>query len=186
MLEEVTRQIDGTPKQRLKAVRDRAILRLLFDLALRRSSVTSLNLEDVDLEARTIEVWVKGADNRERKKRSLPRLTAEALREWVNLRGNQPGALFIALDPNSKGRRLTGTSIWRIANNIAESIGEKAWPHAIRHSSITEVVDQSRDVRLGRIQAGHGSISTTQRYLDNLESRELDREASGIAARALG
>ena len=76
--------------------------------------------------------------------------------------------------------------IWRIVDNIARAVGEKVWPHAIRHTSISEVVDQSRDVRLGRILAGHGSISTTQRYLDNLENGELDRQATGIAAGALG
>ncbi|HUS40839.1 MAG TPA: tyrosine-type recombinase/integrase, partial [Pirellulales bacterium] len=186
MLEEVKRRLNGPPKQRMKAARDQAILRLLFDLALRRSSVTALDLEDVDLDARAIRVWTKGADDHEHETRALPAPTAGVIQEWIDLRGDQPGALFVALDPNTRGFRLTGTSIWRIVDDIARAVGARVWPHAIRHSSITEVVDKSRDVRLGRIQAGHKSISTTQVYVDNLECRNLDRQASRIAADSLG
>ena len=48
------------------------------------------------------------------------------------------------------------------------------------------MVDESRDLRLGRIQGGHKSIATTQVYIDNLESRTLDQEASRLAADSLG
>lgn len=186
MLEEVNRRMDGPLRQRGKAARDRAILRLLFDLALRRSSVTNLDVDDIDLDAGTIRVWAKGADDGERQTRALPKATAEALREWIDLRGDQPGALFVALDRNSKGSRLSGTSVWRIVDDIAQAVGASVWPHALRHGRITEVVDRSRDIRLGRVQGGHKSISTTQLYIDNLEGRELDTEASRIAADALG
>jgi integrase/recombinase XerC len=186
MLEEVTRRMAGPPRQRSKAVRDRAILRLLFDLALRRSSLVALDLEDVDLEAGNLRVWSKGHDQQEHHLRCLPRPTAEALADWIGARGDHPGPLFVSLGNNGAGSRLTGTSIWRIVDGIAQAVGERVWPHAIRHSSITEVVDQSRDIRLGRIQGGHATIGTTQRYLDNLENQELDEQAGRIAAEALG
>lgn len=175
---------EGPSRQQMKATRDHAILRLLFDLALRRSPVTALDVEDVNLEARTLQVWIKGADEQDHQTRSLPRPTGQALRDWIGLRGDHPGPLFVALDPKNRGRRLTGTSIWRIVDDIARAVGERVWPHAVRHSSISEVVDRSRDVRLGRIQAGHTSISTTEVYIDNLESRDLDQQASRIAADA--
>ena len=186
MLEEVRRRMEGPSRQRMKAVRDLAIMRLLFDLALRRSSITALNVEDINLEARTLQVWVKGEEEQDHQTRCLPGPTAQTIHGWIDLRGDHPGPLFVALDPKNGGHRLSGTSIWRIVDDIARAVGERVWPHAVRHSSITEVVDRSRDVRLGKIQAGHSNISTTQRYIDNLESCDLDQQASRIAANALG
>ena len=82
---------------------DRDRLRLLFDLALRRSSITALALDYVDLQARTVRVWSKGHSDEDYDTRSLPGPTAEAVQDWIDVRGDEPGALFVALATNSLG-----------------------------------------------------------------------------------
>jgi len=113
-------------------------------------------------------------------------LTAAALQAWLDVRGDDPGPLFWTLDNRSRGRRLSGTSVWRVVEDLGKAVGVKVWPHALRHGSVTAVVDQSGDMRLGRVLAGHASVATTQRYVDNLESTQLDQRASEIAAGSLG
>jgi len=186
MLQELDRRAQGPPGQRAKAIRDKAIVRLLFDLALRRSSVVALDLGDVDPDRRTIQVWTKGHGHGEKQPRSLPGLTAEAIRGWLAIRGADPGPLFWSLDNRSRGKRLSGTSVWRVVEDLGKAVGVRVWPHALRHGSVTAVVDQSGDMRLGRALAGHASVATTQRYVDNLESGKLDRRASEMAAGSLG
>ena len=186
MLAELDRRAQGRPGQRAKAIRDRAIVRLLFDLALRRSSVVALDLEDVDLDWQTLHVWSKGRGQGEKQPRSLPTLTAAAIQGWLAARGDKPGPLFTAVDNRARGKRLSGTSVWRVVEDLGKAVGVRVWPHALRHGSVTAVVDASGDMRLGRVLAGHTSVATTQRYVDNLESTQLDRRASELAAGTLG
>lgn len=69
----------------MKGVRDLAIFRLLFDLALRREEVASLDLGDLDLESETVSILGKG--KRERTELTLPVPTRVALEDWLLVRG---------------------------------------------------------------------------------------------------
>jgi integrase/recombinase XerC len=69
--------------------RDRAILRLLHDLGLRRGEVVALDLEDVDLEAGT--VWVLGKGRTQKEQLTLPEPTRAALAAWISVRGHKQG-----------------------------------------------------------------------------------------------
>ena len=76
-----------------KAARDVAIIRLLFDLALRRGEVAMLDLKDLDLRASRL--WIKGKGRREREAITLPPRTVVVLKAWLRHRGKEPGPLFI-------------------------------------------------------------------------------------------
>jgi integrase/recombinase XerC len=89
-----------------KALRDRALLRLLYDLGLRRAEVVSLDVEDLDLAAGTVAVLGKGRT--QRVKLTLPVATQRALTAWLAVRGVPSGPLFTTLDRASRGRRLSG------------------------------------------------------------------------------
>jgi integrase/recombinase XerC len=91
-----------------KAVRDRALLRLAFDLGLRRGELASLDLEHLALEAGTVAVLGKGQEGRELL--TLPAETVAVLRAWLEQRGLEPGLLFVNFDRAGKGRRLTSPS----------------------------------------------------------------------------
>ena len=123
----------------VKGIRDKAILRLLFDLGLRRGELTALDLEDLDLERKTISVLGKGKT--QKKEMTLPAPTIAALTEWLKVRGQDPGPLFLNLDRAKKGDgRITGKSIYRLVRGLGEKIGIKTRPHGIRHSAVTQAV----------------------------------------------
>jgi integrase/recombinase XerC len=84
-----------------KAARDRALLRLAFDLGLRRGELVSLDLEHLDLQAGTLAVLGKGQEGRELL--TLPSETAAVLRVWLEQRGLEPGPLSSTSTGPGKG-----------------------------------------------------------------------------------
>ena len=151
-----------------KALRDRAILRLLYDLALRRGEVASLRLEDLDLAERR--VWIKGKGRGgEREGITLPGKTAEALAAWAAARGSEPGPLFVNFDRAGKGRGITGLGVWHLVGSLGRRVGLKVRPHGIRHSAITEALDRTRDPRAVQRFSRHRDLRTVLLYDDNRE-----------------
>ncbi len=119
-------------------LRDRAILRLLYDLGLRRAEVASLDVADVDMTRNTVAVL--GKRRTSKTLLSLAPATKTALSDWLHARGSEPGPLFVNFDHADKGltRRLTGTSIYRIVRGRGQVAGVKVAPHGLRHTAITE------------------------------------------------
>jgi integrase/recombinase XerC len=130
LLNEVERRRDK------KALRDRAVLRLLYDLGLRRSEVVGLDVDDLDLDAGTVAILGKGRT--QKAKLTLPEPTKEAIQKWLEARRMEPGPLFTNLDRARKGCRLTGTSLYRLVRRLGEQVGLKVRPHGLRHTAITE------------------------------------------------
>jgi len=91
-------------RQDAKGLRDRAIVRLLFDLGLRRSEAVGLDCEHVDLEARTVAVRGKGRADRE--PLTLPPETTAALKAWLSADGN--GGPFHQFRPGRQGGPADG------------------------------------------------------------------------------
>jgi len=154
---------EATPR----ALRDRAAVRLMFDLALRLSSVTSLDLAHVDLDRGTVSVALKGHGT-ERRTKSLPPATRQALCDWVAARGTAPGPLFTSFDRARKGDgRLSGRSLRR----TTEALG-LGHPHGLRHTAITQAVTlaQAEGIPLPAVLgfSDHTSLTVLQRYLDNV------------------
>lgn len=168
------------------AVRDVALIRLMFDLALRRGECVSLDLDDIDIAGRRI--WILGKGQKQKEARTLPERTAAALTAWLGERAKyaapEQQAVFISLSGNSKGRRITGRGVhWVIAGVGADS-GYKTRPHGLRHASITAALDVNNgDVRAAQQHARHANPQTTMRYDDNrrdLAGRVADSVANLI------
>jgi integrase/recombinase XerC len=105
-----------------KALRDRAVLRLLFDLALQRKEVVGLDVDDLDLQAGTVAVLGKGKTQKVRL--TLPAPTQAALNAWLPVRGMTRGPLFMSLDRARKGDgRLTGGAVYAIVRRLGEAEG---------------------------------------------------------------
>ena len=157
--------VDGDTE---KARRDRAILRLLFDLALRREEVAALDVQDLDLEAGTIAVMGKGRT--QKVSLTLPPETVEAIQAWLEVRGVDPGPLFVSLHRGRKGiTRLTGTSIYRMIRSLGDQVGIKARPHGLRHAAITAALDLTDgNVRMVQRFSRHRDIKVLMVYDDNL------------------
>lgn len=153
-------------------LRDRAILRLLFDVALRRQEVVTLDLEHVLARGDQLVLEVAGKGKWERTHIALPPQTAEALTAWIESRGTEAGPLFVNRDRSRKGatNRLSGTSVYRIVQAAAKRAGVKATvsPHRLRHSAITRAAELLKgDMRKLQQYSRHSDIRTAAIYIDN-------------------
>lgn len=163
--------LTSSTRDTLKGKRDYALLRLLWDNALRRGEVAQADIKDLDLESRKLWILGKGrGSQKEAVSLSLP--TVKALGEWLLSRKeldiNQP--LFIALDRASYGHRLTGTAIYKIVQAAASSAGisKTISPHRIRHSGITAALEATNgDVRRVQKLSRHANLNTLMIYDDN-------------------
>lgn len=143
-----------------KGRRDEAIIRCLYDLALRRGEVASLDLEHLDLVGGTVAILGKGRTQRETL--TLPASTKTALEAWLQVRGNEAGPLFVALDRSSHGGRLTGDGVWHVVSELGADLGVKLRPHGLRHSAITKALDLT-----------HGDVRKVQRFSRHKDLRVL-------------
>jgi integrase/recombinase XerC len=169
---------EKTPKAR----RDLAILRLLYDLGLRRAEAVSIDVADLNLEARELRVKGKGRPAKERF--SLPGPTLEALAAWLETRGSAPGPLFTNFDRATKGGRLNASSVYRIVRGLGERAGVRARPHGIRHSAVTEAIKlaarEGLDISVVQAFSRHADPRTLFLYRD----AESDPQASVSSALA--
>ncbi len=178
LLDEVERRGDK------KAIRDRAALRLLYDLGLRRSEVVGLDVDDLDLDAGTISVLGKGRT--QKASLTLPGPTKEAIRQWLEARGTEPGALFTNLDRARKGCRLTGTSLYRIVRRLGEQVGLKVRPHGLRHTAITEACKLAQAKGMGLEEVLDFSRHRDVKVLMVYRDRERDVQGQLAALVAAG
>ena len=171
-----------TAKVGPKGTRDRAIVRCLFDLGLRRGEVCSLDVEHFDAKAGTLAILGKGRAQRETL--TLAPTTKAALVAWLSLRGATPGALFWALDRSSKGHRLTGTAVYKIVRALGVEVGLKVRPHGLRHTAITMALDATNgDVRRAAKFSRHRDLRTLSVYDD--ARTDMAGEVAALVAAAV-
>ena len=153
-----------------KAKRDRAALRLLFDLALRRAEVVALDVEDVDLEQGTVSIVGKGS--REKTLRTLPPVTAAALAEWLEELGADSGPVFVHLSPSAPPARIRLPSLTRLVKRLGRRAGVKVTPHGLRHAAITRLLELTKgDVTAVREFSRHADVRTVMIYDDRRQNR---------------
>jgi len=153
-----------------RAIRDRALLRLLHGMGLRRAEVVGVDLEHVDLEAGTLAVLGKG--KRERVRLSVPPWARAALAAWIEVRGAASGPLFVSIGKAGRlGDRLTGDGVRYILAGIGASVGVKVRPHGLRHTCITAALDSGADVRDVQKLSRHADLNTLLVYDDNREDK---------------
>jgi integrase/recombinase XerC len=164
-----------------KARRDRALLRLLHDNALRRGEVVALDVADLDLDGARVAVVGKGQT--ERRWLTLNGPTVQALRDWMTARGGEPGPLFLNFDPTGKGRRLTGDGLHEVVRALGRKagLGRAVRPHGLRHQGITRALELTGgNVRMVQKFSRHRDANTLQVYDDNRE------DLAGRVAELLG
>ncbi|MBO3463022.1 site-specific integrase [Aetokthonos hydrillicola Thurmond2011] len=172
----------------LQGLRDYTMLRLLWENALRRDELCSLNHEHLFLKNRQISVKAKGKGNT-RVLIDISDAISNTLATWLTRSqditrvkddfGVAP--VFVALDKNSIGKRLSGEAIRRLVVKYCEKAGvtKTMSPHRIRHSSITAYLDASDgDIRGAQALSRHKDPQTLSIYDDN---RHLRQKHASIA-----
>lgn len=147
------------------AIRDRALLELLYGSGGRISEVVGLDIDDVDFGTSTVLLRGKGG-----KQRLVPlgSFAHDALERYLKdarphlVTRAQPGVFL-----NARGGRLSRQSAWTVLTRSAQLAGVTAAdvsPHTFRHSFATHLLDGGADVRVVQELLGHASVSTTQIY----------------------
>jgi integrase/recombinase XerD len=153
---------EGTPK----ALRDRALLEVLYGTGLRVTELVSLDVDDVNLASGTLRV-VRPKDKAGRVV-PIHERAIEPLREYLErariqlLRDPQEKALFL----NHRGHRLTRQGLWLIVKHYVREVGisEDVTPHTLRHTFAAHLVEKKADLEYVQELLGHANISTTQVY----------------------
>jgi integrase/recombinase XerC len=148
-----------------KGLRDRAVLRLLYDLGLRRKEVVGIDLADLDLQAGTVLILGKGRTQQERL--TLPKPTLQAIQGWLTVRPAGGDALFVSLSRFRPGHRLTGKSVYQIVRALGERAGIHTRPHGLRHAAISEALNAfNGNVREVKKFSRHRRLDTLMIYDD--------------------
>jgi integrase/recombinase XerD len=153
-------------EQTPKALRDRALLEVLYATGLRVTELVSLNVADVNLASATVRVMRP----KDKPERIVPihERAIEPLQDYLErgriqlLRDPKETALFL----NHRGRRLTRQGLWLIVKHYVREVGivEDVTPHTLRHTFATRLVEGKADLEYVQELLGHANISTTQVY----------------------
>lgn len=153
-------ELPGTPYARFFALRNEALLEMLFATGMRISEICGLHVEDFDLSEGLI--FVRGKGNRERIVEIENREVMSILRQYDKARPHKADFFFL----NNRGAPLSTQSARIIVRHIAESVdsSRRITPHMFRHSFATLLLEENVDIRYIQQLLGHSSIMTTQIY----------------------
>ncbi len=164
-VDDVARLLEAPDPAAPAGLRDRAWLEVLYGAGLRVSELTSLDVDDVDLEDGYVRVLGKGGKEREV---PLGRYGRDAVSSYVTrarpslVTTASRGALFLS----TRGHRLTRQGVGVLLAGYARRAGidRRVTPHDLRHSFATHLLDGGADVRVVQELLGHASVATTQIY----------------------
>ena len=167
------------------ATRDRAMMELLYSSGLRLAELVALNVPDLDLRDRMVDVL----HGKGRKSRRVPvgSVAVEALDKWLAVRAAlvkpDENALFVGRGGRRLGPRAVQKRVAQWA--VRQGLSMHVYPHLFRHSFATHLLESSQELRGVQELLGHADISTTQVYT-HLDFQHLARiyESSHPRARA--
>ncbi len=163
--DEVARLLEQPKGTEPAALRDRALLELMYACGLRASEATGLEVSDVDLEAGILRARGKGS-----KERLVPIGSAAGRALTAYLQRGRPrladDRLQAFLFLNHRGAGLTRQGLYKIVQRHARSAGlaSKMSPHTLRHTFATHLLAGGCDLRSLQEMLGHADIATTQLY----------------------
>lgn len=139
-------------------IKHKLIIKLLYGCGLRVSEIVNLKKEDLNFDEKLIKInLAKGKKDRFVK---IPESIIEELKGYCKI--NNSDILF----PSNRGGRLTKDTIQKVVQNSAKKAGikKRVYPHLLRHSFATHLLEQGTDLRIIQKLLGHSDIKTTQIY----------------------
>lgn len=163
-IKEIDKLLEQPQGNDLKAIRDKAMLEVLYATGITVSELISLNIDDVDVKMGFLKCR-KGS-----KERTVPlgttalhhlnRYIVKARDKMIHQKGEK--AFFV----NFHGRRMTRQGFWKIIKSYSEKahIDKDITPHTLRHSFAIHLLNNGADIHAVKEMLGHADISTTQIY----------------------
>lgn len=171
-VDEIERLIKAPNAHKPQGSRDQACLELMYAAGLRASEAAGLKLSNLSFEEGVLRVYGKGSKERfvpvgRKALQSLKRYIGGARARW--LKGRAEDALFVT----RAGKKMSRVTIWQILKNNAKEAGirKEVYPHILRHSFATHLLENGADLRVVQELLGHADISTTQIYTHMDKSR---------------
>ncbi|MDT7579016.1 MAG: integrase/recombinase XerD [Pseudonocardiales bacterium] len=165
-IDEVDQLLAGCPGDDPAALRDRALLELLYSTGARISEAVGLDVDDLDERARTVLLRGKGGKDRlvPVGRPALAAVEAYRVRGRPELAAKGRGGAALLL--NARGARLSRQSAFHVLRAAAETAGvsREVSPHTLRHCFATHLLAGGADVRVVQELLGHASVATTQLY----------------------
>jgi len=147
-------------------IRDAAILAVLAYAGLRRSELSSLNMDDYC--RRNGQLIVREGKGQRQRELMLPTAARAILMKWLQDRGSSPGPMFCHLTKDGEChlmQRLSALRVYSIVKRRAREAGiEPCSPHDLRRTFVTRLLEQGVDFNTARQLAGHEHIQTTALY----------------------
>ena len=154
------------------AIRNIAIVELLYSSGIRVSELCGIDLEDIDRSRNTVRVFGKG-----RKERTVP-IGAPALRaldRWITQARDSylSNASGLALFLGARGKRIDPRTVRDVVYTALQALpnAPRVGPHGLRHSAATHLLERGADLRTVQEILGHASLATTQIYTHVSEER---------------
>lgn len=169
----------------LEGLRNRAMLLCAGVMGLRRKEIVELRLGHVDRERRRLLIHGKG----DRVVwATMPDEVFNALVSWLEapktVLGEGNDAVFLSLSPTTFGKPISARGVGHVIGVLGNRADAHVWPHALRHASVTSVLEESGgNVRMAQQHARHADPKTTMKYDDN--RTDLAGQAARLAARKL-
>lgn len=156
-------EIKTAQKESALGSRDAAMMELMYACGLRLSELSGLDLHDLDWLQQTVTVVGKG-----QKERRVPfgRKAKTALDHWMAKRISMADENESALFVSKNGKRLGNSSIQKRMKQMAitQGLNVNVYPHMLRHSFASHILESSNDLRAVQELLGHANLSTTQIY----------------------
>ena len=163
---EVVRLLSAPNLRRAQGLRDQALLELMYATGMRASEATTLRLSSLDFEDGIVRILGKGSKERivpmgRKARESVRRYLERGRPEWAK-RAGATEALFLT----RLGKPMSRQSVWAILKVSAKKsgLGKKVYPHILRHSFATHLLEGGADLRVVQELLGHADIVTTQIY----------------------
>jgi integrase/recombinase XerD len=164
-VDEVDRLLSAPVAASAQGMRDRAMLEVLYASGLRVSELVSLPLSAIDPHTGVVRVRGKGGKERivpvgERAQVALGSYLSGPRQKLLGIR--RSGDLFVT----PRGGRMTRQGFWKLIGRYARAAGisQRVYPHTLRHSFATHMLERGADLRAVQAMLGHADIATTQIY----------------------
>ena len=162
--QEIEQIIDAVDPASNHALRDRAVIEVLYGCGLRISELIRLQISDIEFEAGFVRVTGKG-----NKQRLVPigDCAKQALLVYLQKQtgggeGNRGGTVIL----NRNGKGFSRVGLWKIVKQMVRrgGVNKRVTPHTFRHSFATHLIEGGADLRMVQEMLGHADISTTEIY----------------------